>query len=726
MELDLSRLDYTIVGLTSRNCMKLLPSNYLKEPQKVAVADKDGILQVFSIKKEDISLVFKTLPGSEITSLRLGGAMGTSTDKIFVALDSEVHGYTRKGKLFLTFDSCMTEPIVSMFVLENDLFLCGNHIYNHYRDCKEIGAYLCGDKIVDVIAFHQEQTGRLISLIACEGRMIRVLEHGRVTLSMEVDSAPTVLHVLEQDEEKYVLFGTQDGRVGLLDVKNSQGFERWLIVNGETSSNISCIDSYDLTGDGNNNLVIGKQDGNIEIYNINISDPNDASLLIFSYNCNESVTAVQCGILNTGGFDEVLVSTYTGRIFSLTSEKIEKNVEKNEQGENMIFSADTANKISKLRNEIDDLQRKVAKEREKYQSSTQSIFDEYSAIPLLAVNDSFILDKQYSTYTLTIEVPTAIDNILLQSDVKLDLLDVEKNSAVVSYSECLAESRNALLVTYRCQMNTNRLEIKIRTIEGQSGVLQAYITPLVQPKCSRVRKYEVKPLSHHYRVHNVEHSGNVNTLSIKGSFSLAEIHAWICKCVPEVPEKPQATQANENNSIFFKSSFLGTILQCCYSRGDASFKSNNISTISIIKEFISNEATKKNIKVEFSIGIDEQTVDDVLKILIPNLQKHQKFKKDIALLDALHELELSEEENMNSLSERYRKLLAEESILRNDFNNNPDYLGRLYGIVCDLYADYNKMKGINIKSKLPQLMKVLEDVDFHKLLEFFKPEKGIS
>ncbi|XP_045478610.1 Bardet-Biedl syndrome 7 protein homolog isoform X2 [Harmonia axyridis] len=614
----------------------------------------------------------------------------------------------------------MTEPIVSMFVLENDLFLCGNHIYNHYRDCKEIGSYLCGDKIVDVIALHQEQTGRLISLIACEGRMIRVLEHGRVTLSMEIDSAPTVLFVFEQDEEKNVLFGTVDGRVGVLDIKNLQGFERWLVSNEKNSSSISCIDSYDLTGDGNKNIILGKQDGNIEIYNINISDSNDTSILIFQYNCNESVTAIQCGILNSKGLDEVLVSTYAGRIFSLTTEKIEKNVEKNEQGENMIFSADTAHKISKLRSEIEDLQRKVAKEREKYQSSTQSIFDEYSAIPLLAVNDSFILEKQNATYNLSIEVPTEIDNILLQSNVKVDLLDVEKNSAVVSYSDFSADSGNALLVTYRCQINTNRLEIKIRTIEGSSGIFQAYITPLVQPKCSRVCKYEVKPLSHHYRTHNIEHSNNLNVLTIKGSFSLAEIHAWIFKCIPEVPEKPQTSQPNDMNSLFFKSSFLETSLQCYYTKGLATFKSNNISTISIIKEFISNEATRKNIKVEFSIAIDDQTIDDVIKVLVPSLQKHQNFKRDLILLEALHELELSEADNVSSLTEKYKKLLEEESNLRNESNNNPDYLERLYGIVCDLYADYNKLKGINIKSQLPKLMTVLEEVNYKKLLDFFK------
>lgn len=63
------------------------------------------------------------------------------------------------------------------------------------------------------------QTKRLTSLIACEGRMIRVLEHARVTSSMEVESAPTVLHIYEDDESKTVLFGTIDGRIGILDVE---------------------------------------------------------------------------------------------------------------------------------------------------------------------------------------------------------------------------------------------------------------------------------------------------------------------------------------------------------------------------------------------------------------------------------------------------------------------------------------------------------------------------
>ena len=66
------------------------------------------------------------------------------------------------------------------------------------------------------------------------------------------------------------------------------------------------------------------------------------------------------------------------------------------------------------------------------------------------------------------------------------------------------QTGNFLLATYRCQANTTRLEVKIRTIEGQYGRLQAYVTPRLQPKCCQVRQYEVKPLSLHMRAHRFD------------------------------------------------------------------------------------------------------------------------------------------------------------------------------------------------------------------------------
>lgn len=67
------------------------------------------------------------------------------------------------------------------------------------------------------------------------------------------------------------------------------------------------------------------------------------------------------------------------------------------------------------------------------------------------------------------------------------------------------KDKNFVLVTYRCS-RTTRLEVKIRTIEGQSGTLQAYVIPAVEPKTCRVRRYPIRPLSMHQRIHTFDNS----------------------------------------------------------------------------------------------------------------------------------------------------------------------------------------------------------------------------
>lgn len=78
MELELTRVDYCAVGTSLPNCLKLLPSSKSKEPQKVAVGDQDGVLQVFSLKKDEIQIAFKTLPSEKVSALQLAGATGLS------------------------------------------------------------------------------------------------------------------------------------------------------------------------------------------------------------------------------------------------------------------------------------------------------------------------------------------------------------------------------------------------------------------------------------------------------------------------------------------------------------------------------------------------------------------------------------------------------------------------------------------------------------------------
>lgn len=98
MELELTRVDYTLIGVALQNSLKLLPINKFKEQQKIVVGDQNGCLQLISVKKGEIIVHFKTVPGLKITSVQLGGAVGTLADKIFVAYENQVVRYIFSSK----------------------------------------------------------------------------------------------------------------------------------------------------------------------------------------------------------------------------------------------------------------------------------------------------------------------------------------------------------------------------------------------------------------------------------------------------------------------------------------------------------------------------------------------------------------------------------------------------------------------------------------------------
>lgn len=54
------------------------------------------------------------------------------------------------------------------------------------------------------------------------------------------------------------------------------------------------MDSYELTGDGVPNLILGRQDGSIEVYNVNILDENDTPVLIFTHVIVYTILFLSC------------------------------------------------------------------------------------------------------------------------------------------------------------------------------------------------------------------------------------------------------------------------------------------------------------------------------------------------------------------------------------------------------------------------------------------------
>eukprot|EP00095_Tigriopus_kingsejongensis_P011869 maker-scaffold180_size281610-snap-gene-0.36 protein:Tk11869 transcript:maker-scaffold180_size281610-snap-gene-0.36-mRNA-1 annotation:"bardet-biedl syndrome 7 protein homolog" len=735
MDLNLSRVDYLQLGLTSPKCMKLLPSPGGKAQQKVsALRVSHGIIPTLQtethpewydthwsfMRRQEASLAFKTLPGPPIRRMEMGGALGTVKDKIFVTAGNEVRGFTKKGKQFLSFETNLTEEIQTMSINGNDLFVTGHHIYNHYKDCRDVNYFMSEDRINDVLCLPGEKVPAVTPLLACQDRSIKVMRESNVLYSAEVPGPPTTLQLYyndggEQGDE--VLYGTSDGKIGLMKFNRQGPQTHWLIDKESSQGAVLAMDNYDITGDGVKDLLVGRHDGTIEVYTYD-DDINEDSEpdLKFTHNCGESINSIEGGVVGNAGFEEIVATTYSGWCFGLTTESVEAHG--GLQTDMASISDSTRHKIASLREEIDSLQMQVTYERDRYQATAaqDKATAMVSAIPRLDVNDRFTLSQADASYNLSLEVQTAIDNILLQSDVPVDLLDVEKNSAVVSYSACDLESGNALLATYRCQANTTRLEIKIRTIEGQYGTLQVYITPRLQPKCCQVQQYQIKPLSLHMRTHKFDKSRPANTLRLRGQFTLGEMHTWIGFCLPEVPEK---APSGDVATFTFISTFLDTLLQITYTKGEATFKSDNISTISILKDFLTREATKKRINLNIECDVNDESVTHTLKLLHPKLESQLLLAKQVAMIEPLKDL-AAHEDNISFLSPEFQYILEHADDLQGQFKRQPAQLERLYGMITDLFIDQHKFKGQNVKSKVGQLLDILDKYNLDSLVDFFQ------
>ncbi|CAG9536210.1 unnamed protein product [Cercopithifilaria johnstoni] len=717
MDLTLTRVDYAQIGVTCKRSMRIIPANQSTKRKskfldKVVCSGQNGIILCFGRKDDETQVIFKTASGPKVVCICLGGALGMVQDKIFCAYEDHVKGYTKKGKQFLAFDSNMIEPISCMYIYGIEMFLCGERNFNHFHDCVDANAYLCDDQINDVLCLPVVEgswIGRGITpIIACSDKTIKIINGSKLCYEIGLSDIPNVLHLFMNDggfNKQKVLYGTKDGHLGLVDLSPENGTLLWEISTNSTSA-ITCIHCYPMTNGPTPNIIIGKEDGLIEIYMI---DNTDKATFCKSYQCEDCVLSVQCGRVSSPDFDEIVVCTHLGWVFALTTEP------KTKSNSTVALSPNVKVKVQQLRNEIEKLQERIEKERQRYNKITMSKDSVPVSIPHFIINDQFKLDKKAICYSLIIELIIPIDFILLQSDVAMELLDVERNAAIISITPPDGTSKNELLATYRCQASTTRIEIKMRSLEGQYGYLQAYICPKIYPKTCQVRNYEIKPLSLYQRVHQFDSSRPMNVLKLTGNFSIAEAHHWLSLLILEIPDR---TPAQDSITYNFSSILIDTQMQATYSRGSAVFCSDNISTIAIIRDVLSKEVTKRQVRVDIQYDLNEQSIFHVLQLLHPKLDHHASLTKKLELSRALKEL-ADNVDDLSYLSADTKQIMESFDELHKEMASCRMHFDRLTTIIVNLYIDRERMAGRNGKSKVDELLDIIANYDRNKLLQFF-------
>ncbi|GLE01633.1 hypothetical protein PINS_up010467 [Pythium insidiosum] len=533
----------------------------------------------------------------------MGSSKGTE-DKAFAASGQNVYGFNKKGKEFFRFQSNLAESINRVHTFENKLWTATDFILNQYENGVDKYSFMCPDKINDMIVVSVASDLDFVAVLACQDRYIRVLRDATLVAKKSVAAAVTAICRVppstksSSSELVQLIYGTASGGIGLMTFNGEKLKSKWKSTTVDSATSASapsastppaCINSItciDLNKDDRVEIVVGRDDGRVEVFSF---DSQGGLTKLYEYVSTDSMRCVQGGIVSTPGFEEVVATTFSGRVLSFTTEPLDQPDAEDMYGRSR-GTVHRETRIVKLRKEISQLEEKITKEKDR---AARLRDKEYMPVAEdLVVNHMFQLNPTLGAYDVSIEVPMNIQCVVLHSAVPIDLLENERNLAIVSKSPADPANNTHFLATYRCLEPTNRLEFSIRTIEGQFGDVEATVLTDSTPKGAQAVKFYVKPLSLHHRVNEVDENDlkqPANALHLSGAFTLLQMHEWVSLCLPDVPSRLQ----EEDVVMYYRNTFLGSLLVCRYRKGEASFSSPSVSVIAILKEVITKEANCK-------------------------------------------------------------------------------------------------------------------------------------
>ncbi|GBP63207.1 Bardet-Biedl syndrome 7 protein homolog [Eumeta japonica] len=316
-----------------------------------------------------------------------------------------------------------------------------------------------------------------------------------------------------------------------------------------------------------------------------------------------------------------------------------------------------------FRTEIVKLEKQVANERERYQRNTRSSQPILSQPPLLDIECKLTGANQDGWQEIDVTSAVPLDMVFLYCATKLEL----QSDTTAVLSLCHSQDNTTdLLATVRCQAGTRHLNVRVRHLKDteyrgdEAQRLLLYALPAGAPRVARLITLllPVLPLYSQHEDPEVAEKQNRTwcLLRISGGFSVAEITSWLATALPQELPRPATT------IVFARiHAMLGTILICRYQRGSAIFKSDNVTTIAILKDVVSQCSFTKGIRVDFFVDVPKNTVLFSFNRIEEQFMREYQKKKELDLLRCLRALDLDStitEEICPHLCEEYKTILT--------------------------------------------------------------------
>eukprot|EP00474_Spongospora_subterranea_P006708 CRZ07166.1 hypothetical protein [Spongospora subterranea] len=736
-----------VVGQMSsavRNAAIALPSAQNKE-QKIVTGDRAGIVACWRLKNPDEPLQkFKTKSGErEVTALTNGGPR-LHKDKIYVAYGHDIVGLKKNGKEFFRLDTGLIEDIHTLVIDNANIWACSDYAVNRFENGVSKGFYICND-VVNHLAIEIDTVDNstdVFALLACQDNCIRVIA-GQDLVCEHIVAAPVTYIVpfptpgscsgsgnSVANEPQYgnlrrILFGTSRGQIGhALMGPGGQIVKLDFVIETKCEA-VSTIAYADLNKSGQDDVIVGHNCGTVNIFSWENESSGGSHLFsVSSFKFQESVASLGIGYFTSTELPEVFVVTYSGSI-SLLRLKQQTLTPQPREGRSLsrpglkqrassgigIFKPNTGtnNEIANLRSQLDELNKLLNLRRASYQTQSSELV---AVETQFHVNHSFRLDPEIAAHVLSIEIEMPIDVIGFKATVPVMIMS---SSAIIDLSP--SDNKSCSLASFRCVDSCNRISITLRLLEGHTGEISLCIIPKLYPKTSQTVVIPVKPLSLHEKLPILPTTQfPLCSIEFKGAFNLSQIHSWIVTILPEM-----SSQIQSSGHIFYRNVYLGTYVICQYEKGLATFTSDNCSTISIVREAISKEATNSKVQFAISMKLTTGSIMSLVERIRPKLETYTELVKKQAKIHALKEIQTHEgEECFTFFSEEYCHILKEADHIQRELDAAPKHSDFLRHMLSDLFIDSHRLLGKSAQKSLENMQAALKDFDYDRILTAFQ------
>jgi hypothetical protein len=740
---------YLTVGSISKSCIRLLTPNKSNQPQPLFIADTRGILYVTEYKKGEPDVKVKTAPfPREITCTDL--IQNINKEKIYFSFGNSIYITNRLCKDYSKIEFDLADNINSFRASDSLIWAVSNNCISKYEYGDTTVEKGCFDNEARITALClSENFGKLnkVALIGSHDSKIKVINGLDFVYGVTTSSIPTWLshykssyHDLSAD--KYV-FGTNSGSHGLVTLLEKEAKILWEESGG--TSEIVDIKTFDVNYDGVNEILCVHADGQVNIYATG-KTILDLSL-VSKYATGENLTGCDIGKFQSEEETEIILSSYSGLIFSLTPKV---NLPETTKVQNVDKKSLTKG-LKDVQGEIDLLKGLYEKRQADFQKQQTNIFNPVTKNPY-KVDYKLTLQPKEAVYNLILESEFPIEIILMQSEsVSLDIIeiltkDVHFNIIKDSKEEIIEKeysmsslmnnfnSQNQkindttnFLCTFRMKESVHCLSLLLRTYENVSDIINCTFLPCNKPKTAITIEIPIKALSLHKKEEDPKEieeaftdENVLNIMIIKGKFQAGEINQILSSIIPDIPEKTN----KESMKYYLKSTFLKTMLEISIESNYCRIRSVYLSPLILIKEGVTKIANNRKRDMEFSVQIKTLSIFKILEKLHPLIQENYNIETEFKLLQAFKEIE--SDYKCRELPEEYKLLINQADSIRKKHEQRSINLHYHKTLVVNLLKDVSKVRNISdLHGNIRQLNDVFDDYSFDKLVEVFKELKNI-